>query len=252
MKTYKGFNKDLQCRGFQYEEGKEYEHKGGIKCCDSGFHACEYPLDCLGYYAPAESVYHEVEQSGQISKGGDDTKVASSKIKIGARLDIAGLVQASIEYVKERTEKTKSNHSRADKKANSATGSRSANSATGDWSANSATGYGSANSATGDWSANSATGYGSANSATGYGSANLTTGGGCSNAGMGEANISVGWGKDNKCKGKIGSYLVLSEWGEWDGAKYPLIGAQMVAVDGITIKENTYYTLKGGEIVEVE
>ena len=69
---------------------------------------------------------------------------------------------------------------------------------------------------------------------------------------MGEANISVGWGKGNKCKGKIGSFLVLSEWGEWDGKKYPFIGAKMVAVDGEIIKENTFYILKDGEIKEVE
>ena len=232
MKTYKGFNKDMTCRGFQYEVGKEYEETGEISACNKGFHACEYPLDCFGYYEPAKSVFHEVEQSGEISKDTGDTKVASSKIKIGARLDIAGLVKASVEYVKERAEKSRTNHSRADRKANSATG---------DWSAN---------SATGSRSANSATGYGSANSATGYGSANVTTGTDSTNAGMGEANISIGWGKDNKCKGKIGSYLVLSEWGEWNGKQYPLIGAKMVHVDGENVKEDTFYKLKNGELVE--
>ena len=214
MKTYKGFNKDLTCRGFQYEVGKEYEETGAIQACSKGFHACEYPLDCLGYYEPSKSVYHEVEQSGKISKDSNDTKVASSKIKIGARLDIAGLVKASIEYTKERAEKTKTHHSRADNKANSATGNYSAN------------------------------------SATGYGSANLTTGSDSENAGMGEANISIGWGINNRCKGKIGSYLVLSEWGEFDGVKYPLIGAVMVQVDGKKIKEDTFYTLKHGKVVQ--
>ena len=279
MKTYKGFNKDMTCRGFKYEEGKEYETNEPVSCCNSGFHACEYPLDCFGYYAPSDSVYHEVEQSGEISKDIDDTKVASSKIKIGAAISIAGLVKASFEYIKARADSTKSNHSKEKNKinsatgygsANSATGNWSANSATGNWSANSATGYGSANSATGygsansatgnwsansatgNWSANSATGYGSANSATGYGSANISTGKECKNISGGFANISVGWGKDNKCKGIIGSYLVLSEWGEWDGDKYPLLGAKMVIVDGKQIKEDTYYTLKDGEIVEAD
>ena len=234
MKTYKGFNKDMTCRGFHYEEGKEYETNEPVSCCSSGFHACEYPLDCFGYYAPNESVYHEVEQSGEISKATDDTKVASSKIKIGAAISIAGLVKASFEYIKARADKTKSNHSKANNRINSATGSRSANSATG------------------DYSANSATGNASANSATGYASANISTGINCKNISGGFANISVGWGKDNKCKGVIGSYLVLSEWGEWDGDKYPLLGAQMVIVDGKQIKEDTYYTLKDGEIVEAE
>ena len=288
MKAYKGFTKEMKCRDFQYEEGGEYEQEGGVKVCEKGFHACEYPLDCLRYYAPANSEYHEVELGGELSQGDDDTKVAASKIKIGARLDIVGLVNASFEYIKENANKTKSNHSKADKRvnsatgdwsansatgygsansatgdwsANSATGDWSANSATGDWSANSATGYGSANSATGDWSANSATGDWSANSATGdwsansatgYGSANISTGLCCKNEAAGSANISVGWGKDNKCKGCIGSYLVLSEWGEWDGEKYPFIGAQMVKVDGEMIKADTWYMLNGGNIIEVE
>ena len=101
IKAYKGLNKDMTCRDFQYEEGKEYEEERA-KACNCGFHACEHPLDCLGHYDPAHSVYHEVEQSGEISKRSDDTKVASTKIKIGARVSIAGLVQAAIEYTKER------------------------------------------------------------------------------------------------------------------------------------------------------
>ena len=252
IKTYKGFNKDMTCRDFKYKEGKEYEISGDVNCCENGFHACEYPLDCFNYYAPSESVYHEVEQSGKLSRDNDDTKVASSKIKIGAAISIAGIVKASFEYIKARADETKAHHSVDNNKANSATGNRSANSATGDWSANSATGDRSANSATGYGSANSATGYGSANSATGYGSANISTGECCENNGAGQANISVGWGKNNKCKGCIGSYLVLSEWGDWDGKKYPLLGAQMVVVDGEKIKADTYYTLKDGEIEEAE
>ena len=216
MKAYKGFTKEMKCRDFQYEEGGEYEQEGGVKVCEKGFHACEYPLDCLRYYAPANSEYHEVELGGELSQGDDDTKVAASKIKIGARLDIVGLVNASFEYIKENANKTKSNHSKADKRVNSATG---------------------------DWSANSA---------TGYGSANISTGLCCKNEAAGSANISVGWGKDNKCKGCIGSYLVLSEWGEWDGEKYPFIGAQMVKVDGEMIKADTWYMLNGGNIIEVE
>ena len=104
MKTYKGFNKDMTCRDFQYEEGKEYEATGEIKCCNNGFHACEDPLDCFNYYAPGESVYHEVEQSGEISRNNDgESKVASSKIKIGARLDIAKIVNLHFDFVKSRT-----------------------------------------------------------------------------------------------------------------------------------------------------
>lgn len=106
IKSYKGFNKDMTCcpgsKPFQYEEGKEYE-ESSAQACDHGFHACERPLDVFAYYPPSTSVYHEVEQSGEISRHNDDSKVASSKIKIGARLDIAGLVKAQIEYTKAHT-----------------------------------------------------------------------------------------------------------------------------------------------------
>ena len=106
IKSYKGFNWDMTCNpdgvSFQYEEGKEYK-EDNAEACECGFHACEMPLDVFSYYPPGVSVYHEVEQSGKISRKEDDSKVASTKIKIGARLDIAGLVKAQIEYVKKRT-----------------------------------------------------------------------------------------------------------------------------------------------------
>ena len=106
IKSYKGFNRDMTCNpegtSFQYEEGREYE-EDNAEACECGFHACEMPLDVFLYYPPSTSVYHEVEQSGKISRKEDDSKVASTKIKIGARLDIAGLVKAQIEYVKKRT-----------------------------------------------------------------------------------------------------------------------------------------------------
>ena len=262
IKAYKGFNKDMTCRGFQYEEGKDYE-TNSVKVCKKGFHACEYPLDVFRYYEPSKSVFHEVELDGDIDKDIDNTKVSSTKIHIGARLDIVGLVNASIDYVKSKcakknnsTDYWSANSATGDWSANSATGYRSANSATGYWSANSATGDGSANSATGDRSANSATGDGSANSATGdwsansatgYGSANVSTGSNCINESNGEAGISVCWGSDSKAKGEIGNYLVLSEWK--DGI---LINAKMRNVDGKYIKANTLYMLKDGKFVEVE
>ena len=224
MKAYKGFNKDLKCRDFQFEIGKEYEEENA-SLCNSGFHACEYPLDCFGYYAPANSRFCEVELDATDERQSDDTKVCGKRIKIGAEIGIPGLVKAAIEYVTEKTTPSNRHHTTAKHKANSATG------------------YWSANSATGDWSANSATGYGSANISTGFD---------CSNSGEGERNICVGWGKNNKCKGSIGSFLVLSEWGNFDGEKYPFIGAVMVTVDGKKIKADTWYTLVNGEIKEIE
>jgi hypothetical protein len=101
IKAYKAFDKDLSCRGLKYEVGKEYEETGDIKACKKGFHACPYPLDVFGYYAPARSRFCEVEQSGQIDDSESD-KVCSSKIRIGAELDIRGLVKAAVSFVKER------------------------------------------------------------------------------------------------------------------------------------------------------
>ena len=101
IKAYKAFDKDLSCRGFKYEVGKEYEETGYTKACEKGFHACPYPLDVFGYYAPAGSRFCEVEQSGKIDDSESD-KVCSSKIRIGAELDIRGLVKAAVSYVKER------------------------------------------------------------------------------------------------------------------------------------------------------
>ena len=136
IKAYKGFKKDMTCKGFQYEEGKEYE-TDKAEVCETGFHACEYPLDCFKYYAPSESVFHEVEQGGEISRKGDDTKLASTKIKIGVSLNIAGMVKAAIEYTKSRTDKEADSNSNYG--ASSATGYKGASSATGDYGASSAT-----------------------------------------------------------------------------------------------------------------
>lgn len=127
IKSYKGFN-NMTCKGFQYEEGKEYETERA-ECCETGFHACEYPLDCFSYYAPNGSVYHEVEQDGDIDRKDDGTKIASTKIKIGARISIAGIVKAAIEYTMSRTKKKASKDD--DYGASSATGSCGASSATG-------------------------------------------------------------------------------------------------------------------------
>ena len=286
IKSYKGFNKNMTCRGFQYEEGKEYEEEI-VEVCDHGFHVCEYPLDCLNYYYPNESVYHEVEQSGEIQKHNDDTKVASTKIKIGAEISIAGLVKAAIEYTVKRVkkdaesdEKHGASSATGDYGASSATGDYGASSATGDYGASSATGTCGASSATGYCGASSATGYCGASSATGYKGASSATGDygassatgtcGASSAtgycGASSAEdkdaLAVAWGYKSKAKGVIGSFLVFADW-EYTGSKdnpeydrnnqsaWVLNGAKMVQVDGEIIKPDTWYTIENGEIAEV-
>jgi len=180
--SYKGFNKDMTCRGFQYEEGKDYE-TDKAEACETGFHACEYPLDCFGYYAPASSEFHVVEQSGELSRNGGDSKVASTKIHIGAKISIAGMVKAAIEFTMSRIkpeaksdEKQGASSATGYKGASSATGYKGASSATGDYGASSATGDYGASSATGDYGASSATGSCGASSATGYKGASSATG----------------------------------------------------------------------------
>ena len=102
MKAFKGFNKDLKCRDFQYEIGKEYKEKEA-SLCNKGFHACEYPLDCFGYYAPAESRFCEVEVDATDERHSTDTKICGTKIKIGAEIGIPRLIKAAIEYTKAHT-----------------------------------------------------------------------------------------------------------------------------------------------------
>ena len=242
VKSYKGFHKDMTCRGFQYKEGKEYETSKAV-VCNEGFHACEHPLDCLGYYPPNTSVYHEVEQTGEFSSdsGSRDSKIASTKIKIGAKLSIAGLVQAAIDFTKSKT--VTMQDATGDKGASSATGNCGASSATGDYGASSATGNCGASSATGYKGASSATGNCGASSATGYK--------GASSADNSTA-VAVAWGYESKAKGCIGAHIVCAEW-KYDNLNndWVFVGAKMSIVDGVKIKADTYYTLRDGEFVEV-
>ena len=263
IKSYKGFNKDMTCRGFQYEEET-------ADACHSGFHACEYPLDCFNYYSPNESVYHEVVQSGEFDRGEDDSKVASTKIKVGVRLDIAGLVKAAIDFTMSRVKKEAG--SDEDCGASSATGYKGASSATGYCGASSATGDYGASSATGDYGASSATGYKGASSATGdYGASSATGNCGASSAtgykGASSANdpesVAVAWGYKGKAMGTLGSHIVLAEW-KYIGSKkddrydkaeqeaWEFVGAKMFRVDGEKVKPDTWYRLENGELVEVE
>ena len=213
--NYKGMDKDMKCRGFQYEVGKEYETDKAV-ACECGFHACEYPLDVFNYYPPAGSRFFEVEQSGELSKNDDDSKVASTKIKIGAELNIAGLVKAAVEYTKERCTQGEGEK---------------------------ATGYQGAASATGDQGAASATGTRGAASATGYQGAASATG---------KASVAMASGVEGRAMGALGCAICLVERGEWDGDTYPIVSVKAAIVDGKTVKPGVWYTLKDGEFVEVD
>jgi len=175
MKAYKGFNPDMTCRGFQYKEGESYtEEKASL--CNSGFHACEDPVDCFNYYNPAESVFHEVELDEVSDERDADSKVAAKKITIGAKIDIASMIKASIDFRFSKTTEEKGGHATGDSGAASATGYRGAASATGNRGAASAAGYRGAASAAGYRGAASATGNRGAASATGDRGAASATG----------------------------------------------------------------------------
>ena len=211
MKAYKGFNRDMTCRGFQFEEGKTYEHQGDVKLCESGFHACEDPMDCLRYYDPCTSVYHEVEIDGVSDERKEDTKVVGKKIRIGERMTIKSIVKASIEYVFAVCRSAKNSDY-----------------ASGDWSSQ---------AASGDWSSQAASGDGSSQAASGYRSSQETTGKNC---------VMMSAGNGGLAKGKIGSWIVLTEWEKG--------GPNVVAkrIDGKEVKEDVWYTLKNGKFAEVE
>ena len=105
--AYKGFGKDLKCRGFQYEVGKKYEMSGRIACCERGFHACESPLEVFDHYDMLNSRFAEVEQSGEIDKEENTTKVCSSKIKVKAELKLADIINIGVEWIKDVTSPSK-------------------------------------------------------------------------------------------------------------------------------------------------
>ena len=259
IKAYKAFDKDLSCRGFKYEVGKEYEETGDIKACEKGFHACPYPLDVFGYYAPAGSRFCEVEQSGKIDDSESD-KVCSSKIRIGAELDIRGLVKAAVSFVKERC----TNECNADPGKPATAGDRGAatagyrgaatagNSGTatvGDSGTATAGDYGAATA--GDRGAATAGDYGAA-TAGDYGAATAGDSGAATargKASTGSNGLSVARGNNVQVKGGIGAILVIAEEGE---DTCDIVDWKTVLVDGEVVKADTWYRLENGELVEVD
>ena len=233
--SYKGFNKDLKCRGFQYEVGKDFEMDSAIEVCERGFHACEFPLDVFSYYAPADSRYCKVEQSGKTNKSGDGSKVASSKIHISCEIGLKGIIEAGVKFILDKV------NWKDNKESN--TGDWSAATNTGDWSAATNTGYQSAAANTGNHSAATNTGNCSAATNTGNHSAAKVSG---------KESIAIVTGRDSKAAGALGDWIVLTERGEWNGDTCPIKDVKAFRVDGEKIKPDTWYQLVDGEAVEVE
>ena len=232
VKSYKGFSRDMTCKGKQYEEGKDYE-EDRAEACKSGMHACEYPLDCFSYYPPGNSVYHEVTQSGKLSRNGDDSKIASTKMHIGARLDIHGMVSAAIEFTKTRTTTEYTDPKMA-----------------------TAGNYGAATA--GDCGAATAGNCGAATAgncgAATAGDSGAATAGNCGAATsrgtsvVGENGLAVARGNGVRVKGGLGAILVIAEENK---DNYDVAAWKAVVVDGENIKADTLYELVDGELKEV-
>ena len=213
MKAYKGFDKNMQCRGFQFEEGKTYEEKKA-KLCESGFHACLNPLDCMGYYFLNDSVYHEVELDGvSDERHAEDTKVSAKKITIGARLDIAGMVKAAVDFVFASVKKDAKTVKNDENYAQMASSSDYAQMAS-----------------SGDYAQMASSGY----------SAKMKL--------NGENSVGAAIGINSVIKGKVGCWITLAEYDE----DCKVVCVKSAKIDGEKIKADTWYTLRGGEFVEVE
>ena len=212
IKGFKGFDKDLKCRGYQYELGQDFQEEGKIEACSKGFHFCENPFDVFSYYPPSAengiNRYCVVEGGGSIDKDSDDTKIACSKLHISAEIGLKGLVEAGIKFILDKV------NWKDCKESN-----------TGNYSAATNTGDRSAATNTGNYSAAQVSG---------------------------KDSIAIVTGKDSKAKGSIGCWIVLTERGDWDGNTYPIKEVKAVKVDGGLIKPDTYYKLDNGEIIPCE
>ena len=249
IKGYKGFDKDMKCRGFQYESGKDYTYDGDIECCRSGFHFCENPLDVLSYYTPAISRFCEVEGRGKCDKSEEDSKVSVSNLHIGLEIGLSGLIEAGAKFI---LDKVNYNGNRVSNTGNFSaatnTGDSSAATNTGDFSAATNTGDRSAATNTGDSSAATNTGDSSAATNTGNFSAATNTGNFSAAEVKGKDSIAIAAGYKSKASGTIGCWLVLTE----RNINREIVDVKAVRVDGHSIKENTYYTLENGQIKETE
>ncbi|ECS2791593.1 hypothetical protein V4V01_002687 [Salmonella enterica subsp. enterica serovar Gateshead] len=258
--TFKGFNKDLKCRGFQFAIGETFHHDGKVEACGSGFHACECPFDVFSYYPPAESRYAETISFGITdSEEGGDTKIASSSITIKDELTLPQFIQRGIEWIWSKIDKSLEQQIMCgNRSAATNTGNRSAATNTGDQSAATNTGYQSAATNTGDWSAATNTGDRSAATNTGDRSAATNTGdqSAATNTGdrsaaevSGSQSVAASLGIEGKARASEGGAIVLCYRDE-DGELIH-IRASKVGENGIM--PNTWYQLdKDGEFVECE
>ena len=235
--AYKGMDENMCCRGKQYEIGKTYTENKAI-CCISGMHACENPLDVLRYYPLRDSPrFFEVECSGAINKGENDSKLSCTELKITGELSLAKFIRLSVQTTYELA------MNRAKKK----TSGNSSSAATSGYSSSAATSGNSSSAATsGDRSSAATSGNYSSAATSGYSSSATATGCYCRAQAEGKNSLAMANGAHSKARGVLGCYLVLTEY-DGDGN---MLWAKIAKVDGAAIKENVWYTLKNGEFEE--
>ena len=220
IKSYKGFDKNLRCRDFQYKIGGIYEMDGEIKVCNRGFHACESPFDVFDYYTMIDSRFCEVEQDGNISKEDRGTKICSSKIKIKAELKLADMINLGVEWLKEITSPEKIKTSIKDNSS----------------------GYG---------AQIGSSGYGAQSGSSGNNAQIGSSGNNAKIDSTGKDCVIMCAGINSVAKASKGSWITLSEWSYSEGKqRYIPICVKTEFVDGEKIKADTYYSLKGGVFVE--
>ena len=291
LKAFKGFDKRLRCRGFQYEVGKEYREPGASLCC-KGFHACENPLDTFRYYPPTDSRYCEVEIDDNGQRNSDDSKVCGEKIKIGAEIGLGGVIKAGAQFIFEKCKGTAEDHASgtcdnaaaSGESGNAAASGVRGNAAASGWSGNAAasgvrgnaaasggSGNAAASGVSGNAAASGARGNASASGWSGNAAASGTRGNAVASGTRGNAAafgargsatatgrdgrasavgtqcIAVAWGEYSLAKGALGNWIVVSERGSFGD----IVDVKLARVDGETIRADTWYTLRRGEIVEV-
>ncbi len=266
MKAYKGFNKDFTCRGFQFEEGKEYEEEEAV-LCEKGFHACTNPLDVLNYYNDVEGKYCEVELD-EVSnyKKENDSKICGKRIKINAEIGFVGLFKMGIEWLKEQTIFSKNDTKELEKSS----GDDAKIGSSGDDAKIGSSGYGAKIGSSGNYaqigssgddakigsSGNYAqigsSGYGAKIGSSGYGAQIGSSGNYAQIGSSGKNSVVMCAGNNSIAKAKIGSWITLAEWGRDDNGDWIPINVVTKRVDGVEIKEDTYYKLVNGVFTEVD
>ena len=265
--SYKGFDKNMQCRGFQYEVGKEYEMDGEIKCCEQGFHACKSPMKVWDYYDMLSSRYAEVEQSGKIDKEENSTKVCSSRIKIKAELKLADIINIGVEWLKDITSPSKVktdgelNDNGDRRKQIGSSGDYAQIGSSGDSAKIGSSGDYAKIGSSGDYAKIGSSGYSAKIGSSGY-YAKIGSSGDSAKIGSsgdyakidstGEDSVIMCAGNNSKAKAKVGSWITLAEW-KWSDEKKRNVPACVKTeyVDGENIKSDTWYQLKNGKFVEV-